>query len=385
MPFGGLLSIAGPLISGGGALAGLFGGSPSSNVNIPQTGSYSPGTLPPGFNIPQTYNMANQGGADTGAYGGIGGLSQYNVPGQLLGQYQSLAQQGVNNPYAGFYGNVAEDAARTGINSGYNAYNAGGALTSGAMGQMPGVGALMSLGFDPQNALYAKLQNQNQQQNAAILGQSGVAGTPYGAGVAADANSNFNINWQNQQLQRALSGAQGAGNLLGNISNVTGQGQGLQAGAAGQILQGGGMPYSTAQGITANQLGLLGQAGQFGLQGATLPQQQIQDYLSYLAQGTSQQGANTGVGQLGLGLGQLGVSQGQLGVNQGQLGLNQANQAFQQNQAFGNQFGQSLAGLGKAFGGGPSGIGGMPATGAGSPSNFASNMYAMSQGINPWG
>ncbi len=35
MPFGGLLSIGSSLISGGSALAGLFGGSPASQVPMP--------------------------------------------------------------------------------------------------------------------------------------------------------------------------------------------------------------------------------------------------------------------------------------------------------------------------------------------------------------
>jgi len=313
MPFGGLLSLAGPLISGGSALAGLFGGSPASNVQLPQG-----------------YGMQNMGGADTGAYGGIGQLGQYNVPGQLLPQYQQIAQQGVNSPYAQQYQQNANQVGQAGMQS-------GAGITGTAMGQLPGVNALMSLGFDPQQALYSQLQNQNQQQNAAILGQSGVASTPYGAGVQQQANTNFNIDWQNQQLQRALSGAQGAGNLLGSIGQNAGTG--LQ-----QMQQGAGLGYNTQQGITGNQLGLLGQYGSFGQQAAQLPQQQIQDYMAYLSQGTAQQGASNQTAQ---------------------LGLNQANQGFLQNQMMGSQLGGSLAGLSKGWGnlntsgwGGGSGISG---------------------------
>jgi hypothetical protein len=50
MPFGGLLSLAPALISGGSALAGLFGGSPASNVQMPQQ-----------------YGMQNMSGADSSA------------------------------------------------------------------------------------------------------------------------------------------------------------------------------------------------------------------------------------------------------------------------------------------------------------------------------
>jgi hypothetical protein len=339
MPFGGLLSLAPALISGGSALAGLFGGSPASNVQLPQMQN----------------NYTNAGGADQGAYSGIGNLSQYNVPAQLLPQYQQIAQQGVNNPYASQYQQGANQTGAAGMMS-------GGAQTGAALGQLPNVQALMSMGFDPQNALYAQQQNQNQQQNLAMLGQSGVAGTPYGQGVASQANTNFNLGWENQQLQRASTAAQGAGSLLGQIGSATNTG-------LNQMSTGASLPYSTAQGITGNQLGMLGQAGALGQQAAQLPQQQIQDYLSYLSGSTGQQQANTQTAQ---------------------LGLNQANMGFQQNQQMGQQLGGALAGLGGGWGTSPfnsgamSSIGGMPATGAGSPSLQQSNAFALSQGINPY-
>jgi hypothetical protein len=233
----------------------------------------------------------------------------------VLPQYQQITQQGVNNPYAQQYQQGANQTGQAGMAS-------GAGLTGTAMGQLPNVQALMAMGFDPQNALYSQMQNQNQQQNAAILGQSGVAGTPYGAGVQQQANTNFNLGWENQQLGRASQAAQGAGSLLGSIGGATNTG-------LNQMQTGAGLPYNTSQGITGNQLGLLGQYGSFGQQAAQLPQQQIQDYLSYLGQGTSQQGANNQTGQ---------------------LGLNQANMGFQQNQQMGNQLGQSLAGLSKGWG-----------------------------------
>jgi hypothetical protein len=312
MPFGGLLALAPALISGGSALAGLFGGgSPASQVQMPQG-----------------YQMGQMPYADVASIQGTQQLGQYNVPGQVLPQYQQIAQQGVNNPYAAQAQQGANQTGQAGMAS-------GAGLTGTAMSQLPGVNALMSLGFDPQQALYSQLQNQNQQQNAAILGQSGVAGTPYGAGVQQQANTNFNIDWQNQQLQRAMSGAQGAGSLLGSIGGATNTG-------LNQMQQGSQLPYNTSQGITGNQLGLLGQYGSFGQQAAQLPQQQIQDYLAYLAQGSGQQGVNNQTAQ---------------------VGLNQAQQGFQQNQQMGSQLGGALAGLSKGWGN--SGFGGSNFGGAG--------------------
>ena len=138
-----------------------------------------------------------------------------------------------------------------------------------------------------------RAKGQNQQQNAAILAQSGVAGTPYGAGVQQQANTNFNLGWENQALQRASTAEQGAGSLLGSIGQATNTG-------LSQMQTGAGLGYNTAQGITGNQLGLLGQAGAFGQSAAQLPQQQIADYLQYLQGATGQQGANNQTAGLGL-------------------------------------------------------------------------------------
>lgn len=312
MPFGGLLSLAGPALGIGSSIAGLAGGTPASNVQMPQT-----------------YNYQNMGGADTNAYGGIGGLSQYNVPGQLLPQYQNIAQNMVNNPYAGGYQAGAGVAGGMGMGAGINAYQTGGALQQSGMDTLPDVQALLQLGFDPQNALYAKMQQQNTDQSNAQNSMSGIAGTPYGAGVANQSNQNFNLAWQQQQLQRALSGAQGAGGLLQNAGGAMTTGAGLQGGGANTFLQGASTPYNTFQGINANALNTLGQTGAFGTSASVLPQQQIGDYLAYLSQGTGQQNANTNVAN---------------------TGLNQANSSFGQSQVLGGNLGSSLAGLAKGWG-----------------------------------
>lgn len=315
MPFGGLLSLGTAAISGGSALAGLFGGSPASKVPTPQVNSY---------------NYANMGGADQGAYGGIGGLGQWNVPGQLLPQYMDIAQQSVNNPYAAMYQQGANQAGATGVQSGMNAFNAGGQMTGNSMGMMPDVQGLLSLGFDPQQALYQRMAQQTQDQSRASQSARGIQTTPYGAGLENDAMRNFNIDWQNNQLGRAAQGAGAAGTLFGQIGQGVQTGQGLQAGAMGQMQQGYGMPYSTFQNINADALNVLSGAGGFGTSAAGIPQQQIQDYLSYLQGGNS--AMQTGnAGQLGL----------------GQFGLNQAQQGFSQNQQLGQNLGSSLAGLAK--------------------------------------
>jgi hypothetical protein len=294
MPFGGLLSLAPAALSVGSSLFGMANGTPASNV--------------------QGYNYQFRPQADQNAYGGINQLSQ-------LGNMGVGAAQNVqNNPYAQQYVQNSQNIGQQGMQAGQQ-------LTGNSLSMLPDVQALLSLGFDPQNALYSKLQNQNQQQNAAILGQSGVASTPYGAGVAADANSNFNINWQNQQLQRALQGAQGASGLMSNISGNVGTGLGLQQ-------QGAALPYSAYGGTQTDALSALSQASGLG-------QTASNDWLSYLSGGQGQQGQN----------------------------LSQANSSFSQSQALGAGLGQGLAGL-------SSGLGKMNlGWGSGSPFNITGSLY----------
>jgi hypothetical protein len=285
MPFGGMLSLGAAGVGIGSSLAGLFGGTPAQNVS--------------------SMNMPNMGGAANNAYGNIGGLSNYNIGAGYLPQYQSITQNAVNNPYGQGYQSGANITGAAGMNAG--AQQLGTSLST-----LPDVQALMQMGFDPQQALYNRTQNQNQQQNLAMLNQSGVGSTPYGQGVADQANTNFNIDWQNAQLGRAAQAGGAAGNLLGAA------GQGATTGL-NQMTAGAALPYQTAQGITGDQLAALSGANQFGQSVAQLPQQQIGDYLSYLGQGTSQQQANTGLAGL----------------------------QFNQSQQLGNQLGQGLAGLSK--------------------------------------
>ena len=322
MPFGGMLSLGAGAMGLGGGLMGLFGG-----------GSQQP-------QAPPTYQFGNMGGADQGAFSGTQQLGQYNVPWQLMPQYSGIGQGMVNDPNAGLFQQGAGTAGAMGMGAGINAYNAGGGLMGAANSLTPDVSALISMGFDPQQALYNRTQQQVQDQTRAGLEARGVDMTPYGAGVEGQTMSNFNIDWQNNLLNRASQGAGAAGNLLGQIGQGQNQGFGLQTGGAGAFLQGAGTPYQTSQGIGQNQLSTLQGMGQFGLQGAQIPQQQIGDYLGYLGAGVGAQNS----------------------ANQNYLGQLQAQrQQFGENQIFGAGIGSGLASIGRnwpsGWGGGPSSMG----------------------------
>jgi hypothetical protein len=269
--------------------------------------------------VPLPSPLPGASGAAQSGLSGIGNLGQYNLYGPNIGQASQISQGMVNNPYTANYQSGAGVAGGLGQQAGMNAFGAGGSLYGA--GQQ-----VMQTAFDPQSTLYNYLQNQNMQQANAQNAMSGVANTPYGAGVADQSNQLFNMNWQNQQLGRQIAG-------LGAAGGAYGQGAGLQSGGVGEYLQGAALPYGTFNTIGGNQLGALSGLGQFGAAGQGVAQTPIQDYVNYA---TAAQGSNIGLGQLGL--------------NQAQLG-------FGQNQAIGQGIGSGLGGLagmgwGSQFGGG---------------------------------
>ena len=102
---------------------------------------------------------------------------------------------------------------------------------------------ILQTGFDPQSQLYNRTAGQVSDQSNAINAMSGVAGTPYGAGLSDMNMRNFNIDWQNNLLNRERTAASGFGSLAGSIGNLsdsayqqnTGYGKALGAGAGSAI------------------------------------------------------------------------------------------------------------------------------------------------------
>lgn len=76
--------------------------------------------------------------------------------------------------------------------------------------------------LDPRGALYGRTAQQVQDQTRASDSARGVAMSPYSAGVENKAMSDFNIDWQNQQLARQATGVQA---MTGANQASTGVGQ----------------------------------------------------------------------------------------------------------------------------------------------------------------
>jgi hypothetical protein len=308
------LGMIGPAISAGGALAGLFGGAPASHAQIP----------------PQ-FTMPGMGMAAGGALQGIGNLQgTYDpVAGNIVGGATTAANNLYNNPYAGMFQQGAGTAAGMGQGAALGAYGLGQGLIGAGTGLFQPANAVMSSAFDPQSALYARTVQQLQDQTRAGQEARGIAMTPYGAGLENQAMSNFNIDWQNQQLQRQISGLGAGVGAYGAGSQIAGAGAGLMAGAPGQYLNASAMPYNAFQNIGQGQLGALGGLSTLAGQAQGMQNLPLQNYLAYLQTGNQAGGV----------------------ANQNALAqLAQQNQGFQQNQIMGGQLGSALTGLGKGWG-----------------------------------
>jgi hypothetical protein len=254
-------------------------------------GAYGASQGPPaaGVNIPQPWGGV--GGALSGAQTeSAHGLPQYNLWNLPLAQQTSMGL--FNNPYAAQYQTAAGQTSPYVTGAALNQYGAGGGLYGGGYG-------VMQTGFDPQQALYQRTAQQVQDQTRAAESASGVATTPYGAGIEAQTMKDFNIDWQNAQLQRQLSALSGAGSAFG-------QGAQMQQQAPLSYLQGQALPYSTFGAIGGQQMGALSGLGQFGQSASQIPQQQIANMLNL---------GSVGGGQA-YGAGTLGLQQAQQGYNQ---------------------------------------------------------------------
>lgn len=248
------------------------------------------------------------GGTIGGAQQGIQGLSPYTQMGQSFAPYaQQAAMNMYNNPYSGQAMAGAAQAAPYGVAAGQAQFGAGASM-------IPYAQQVAQTAMDPQQALYNRTLQQTMDRQNAQMAQAGVGTTPYGQGLQSQNLANFNMDWQNQQLQRQLAGLQGAG---GAYQTATG----LMAQAPQTMAQSAAIPYATAQNIGQGQLGALQGGLGVGTAGANLSNLPIQDYLSLLSgQNQANQVANQQAG-LGLQQSQLGWQQmAQLGQGLGALG-----------------------------------------------------------------
>lgn len=123
----------------------------------------------------------------------------------------------------------------------------------GAQGVAP-AGQMLNTAFDPQNALYSRTSQQLQDQVRAGEAARGIAMSPYGAGVENKAMSDFNIDWQNNQLGRQTQGLGAFGSYLGSLGSGSTAGANVGQVGVGQINAQGQLPYQQFQNNQANDI-----------------------------------------------------------------------------------------------------------------------------------
>jgi hypothetical protein len=204
-----------------------------------------------GGSVPTGYQPTAQPQFDQYYQQLVGSMLPYatDVPNQTMLRNQQAYQALSNNPYGGTAQNAANSAGAYATGTLAPMERAGAASLQGlgntAAGYAP---QILQTGFDPQNALYDRTQQQLKDQLSATNAQSGLSGTPYGAGVMGQGLSNFNIDWQNQQLQRQLQATQGYGNLTSTAGKGYAGAAELGGLATSTETMGGNLPYSTYAG-----------------------------------------------------------------------------------------------------------------------------------------
>lgn len=174
------------------------------------------------------------------------------------GSPQTFSQGGNPKPYVPKAQPWADASFQSLINSligttgSSNAQQAGDLAFAGAP-NIYGMGEnLMTAGYDPQSALRERTEQRLIDQTNAANAMSGVGNTPYGASVMANALGNFDIDWENNALNRMGRAASIAGPLfqaapttamavpreaLGDLAQYMGLGQNASqlAGQLGQM------------------------------------------------------------------------------------------------------------------------------------------------------
>lgn len=176
--------------------------------------------------VPQDYLKGAMPGAVSSGTGAINNVN--NMPNYAAGAYNSF-QPGLTGSVSNASG---WDPSQT--------VKAGNDMSAFSQSMSPYVTQLFQQGMDPQNALYGRTAQQLTDQVRAGESARGIGMTPYGAGVENKAMSDFNIDWQNNQLQRGATAASAGGGLANTINQGVSGGQTLAGSAPGwqaQVMQ----------------------------------------------------------------------------------------------------------------------------------------------------
>jgi hypothetical protein len=175
-----------------------------------------------GINYNPLINAAGQAGSQYGQLAGQAGQTGSQLQ-QLAGGQQNLAGQSAN---------LGLGAAGTGQDFLSMLLQSSGQLNAPLQGASSNI---LNASMDPQQALYNRTLGQVTDSSNAINSMYGLGTSPTGANATNSAINNFNIDWQNQQLQRMIQGGQAAGGLQGTQANILGGLAGTGIGAYGNL------------------------------------------------------------------------------------------------------------------------------------------------------
>ncbi|MDE2426704.1 MAG: hypothetical protein KGO96_12435 [Elusimicrobia bacterium] len=219
------------------------------------------------------YTPASQSQADASYTNTLNNLTSANQ------NTFNTAAQGYNTAYQNVLNNPYAASAQSGVNAASAAgYGAGQTDLANAATLNSYAPSIIASGFDPTSALYNNQLKSAQDAAAISAAQSGVAGSPFGAGLVGDASTNFNLNWQ---AQRAAKQQQ----AIAALSSLFGQSNTLASAGATQMANSAIAPsaqYNANQGDILSALSQL--VSGMGNASTTL-QNDVSDYGKYLALG----------------------------------------------------------------------------------------------------
>ena len=182
---------------------------------------------------------------------------------------------------AGFAPGIAGDAFGKAQQQYGTAMSAIPGLTQG----MGAAGQVLNTGFDPQHDLYNRTAQQVGDRQNALNAMYGLGTSAAGAGLAGDVSRNFNVDWQNQQLQRQISALGAYGTEQGQVANNLTSLLNTGTNNYNSLTNSGVGNYNSLNAGTANNFATLANAGTAGMSaGTTAANQSIDNYRQALTQ-----------------------------------------------------------------------------------------------------
>lgn len=247
----------------------------------------------------QVFQPSGVGAFDTSYQDLVNSSIANNPYSQYGGTASNIFNTAYNNPYAGGFQTAANNSGTALSTTGAQANAASPQINAAALSLIPATGQVLNTAFDPQRALYNRTLQQVTDQANVNNAQSGTTNSPYGASVADTANSNFNIDWQGQQLQKQIAGLGAADTGVTTAANAATSVANLGNIGAQDMLSAGQVPYDAAGTISSNQsaalqtlLSVIGNQGAGGYTSANLAA-----LMSYLGLGATQSDTQAGLNQ----------------------------------------------------------------------------------------